>query len=84
MNCIGPTAWSHSGSPCQADVEAVARIAAYGFPSRAGPRTGVEERPSSPIVRPSTVPCCDSTQPIPASVVHPTVQPSGSRSWAFA
>ena len=84
MNCIGPTAWSQSGSPCQAVVFGVARIAANGSPSRAGPRIGVEECPSSPRVRSPTVPCCDSIQPMPANVVHPTSQPFGASSWALA
>src|SRR5689334_11885498 len=45
-------------------------MAAKPCPLSAGPRIGVEERPSARRVRPPMVPCCDSTQPIPAKVFH--------------
>ena len=41
------------------------------LPSSAGPVIGELGVPSARRVRPSMVPCCDSTQPTPASVVQP-------------
>ena len=76
MNCSGPTAWSQLGSPCQRRDSAVAGIAATCPCRRArGRASGSTEWPSSPSVRPPMVPCWDSTQPMPASVVQPTWQP---------
>ncbi len=54
------------------------------LPLSAGPRIGLDERPSALNVRPPMVPCCDSIHPIPASVVHPTSQLSGDLSIARA
>ncbi len=76
MNCIGPTAWSHSGSPWY-DVVARRRADRGDGPVavEGGARgSGGTEWPSAPRVRPPRVPCCDSTQPMPARVVHPRPQ----------
>ena len=42
----------------------------------AGPMIGDDGRPSAPSTRPPRVPCCDSTQPMPARVVQPRPQPT--------
>ncbi len=53
MNCIGPRAWSQSGSPCHRVDSGVAGIAANETPSSAGPRIGLEACPSTPSGAPA-------------------------------
>src|ERR1700736_1391607 len=68
-NCIGPTAWSHTGSPVLAVLAGVAGMAMFpAEPSRAGPRIGGAVSPDVGLTRPSPWP--DSTQPIAATTCH--------------
>src|ERR1700732_1556552 len=61
-NCIGPTAWSQTGSPVLAVLAGVAGMAMLpADPSRAGPRIGGAVSPDVGSTRASPWP--DSTQP---------------------
>src|SRR5690242_20689941 len=88
MNCIGPIAWSHLGSPSSTLPAAVAGTALVPCePSSGGPRIRAEVMPSGSRVAPPKVPCPDSTAPMPASIVQVRWQ-SGAvatvASWASA
>src|SRR5690349_11010344 len=77
MNCSGPAARAHSPEPePEPEPEPPGTAATSPEPSSVGPRMGEDGTPSSPRLRPPNVPCCDSTQPIPASVVQPRWQPA--------
>jgi hypothetical protein len=70
MNCMGPTARSHTASPSSTP-SSVSGMAAKLPPSRLGPITGPLTCPVSDKFPPPWLPCADSTKPMAATVFQP-------------
>src|SRR3989440_10735545 len=75
MNCIGPTAWSYTGSPSYRPPSVSRTRCSAPCPLRAGPMIGGRTLPSGWSTAPPARPWSDSTLPIAASVVHARWQP---------
>ncbi len=78
MNCIGPTARSHTVSPSQRPLSESGIAATPGAPFSGNPTISGEETPFEPTTAPPKRPWSDSTRPIPASNSQSRLQ-DGSR-----